>query len=151
MTVLSPFVYWAQNESNVFIKVDLKDVKFQSKGSGAQGFKDYEFFIDFHSEIDENKNNLKLTDHKVDVTLTKIQKGWWPRLTSHPQKPAWLKIDFDRWQSEDDLMDENVRDIREEFPDLYGKLQKEEIGYRKDTPYTLLLDRREKAESALAI
>lgn len=27
MTVLSPFVYWAQNESNVFIKVDLKDVK----------------------------------------------------------------------------------------------------------------------------
>lgn len=27
MTVLSPFVYWAQNEDNLFLKVDLKDVK----------------------------------------------------------------------------------------------------------------------------
>lgn len=27
MTVLSPFVYWAESETNVFIKVDLKDVK----------------------------------------------------------------------------------------------------------------------------
>lgn len=27
MTVLSPFVYWAQNENSLFIKVDLKDVK----------------------------------------------------------------------------------------------------------------------------
>ena len=27
MTVLSPFVYWAQTESNVSLKVDLKDVK----------------------------------------------------------------------------------------------------------------------------
>lgn len=25
--MLSPFVYWAQSESNVFIKVDLKDVQ----------------------------------------------------------------------------------------------------------------------------
>jgi len=27
MTALSPFVYWAQTESNVSLKVDLKDVK----------------------------------------------------------------------------------------------------------------------------
>lgn len=43
-----------------------------------------------------------------------------------------MKIDFDRWQSEDDLNDdENVRDIREDYPDLYDQLQKEEFGYRK--------------------
>ncbi|KAJ8973372.1 hypothetical protein NQ317_007185 [Molorchus minor] len=144
MTILSPFVYWAQNEINLFIKVDLKDVKqpnviiekrkiqFQSKGSGAQGYKDYEFFIDLHSEIDKDKNNLKVTDHKVDLTLTKLDKGWWPRLTSQPQKPAWLKIDFDRWQSEDDLLDEDVRDVREDYPHLYDTLQKDELGYRKE-------------------
>lgn len=27
MTVLSPFVYWAQSEDNIFLKVDLKDAK----------------------------------------------------------------------------------------------------------------------------
>lgn len=80
MTFLSPFVYWAQNEENLFLKVDLKDAKvllvsksklkylyfnfqepkikvqarklsFQAKGYGAQGFNDYAFNIDFHSEL----------------------------------------------------------------------------------------------------
>jgi hypothetical protein len=64
MSVLSPFVFWAQNEKNIFIKVDLKDVKdpditiekrrlqFQSKGVGARGLNDYAFTIDFNSDID---------------------------------------------------------------------------------------------------
>lgn len=52
-------------------------------------------------------------------------------MTSQPQKPAWLKIDFDRWQLEDDFIDEEVRDVREAYPDLFDKLQKEEIGYIK--------------------
>lgn len=65
------------------------------------------------------------------MTLIKAEKGWWPRLTSRPQKPAWLKIDFDRWQSEDDLIDEVVGDIRQDYPDLYKSLQKEEMGYIK--------------------
>lgn len=60
-----------------------------------------------------------------------MEKGWWSRITAQPQKPAWLKIDFDRWQSDEDLNDdEDVRDVREDYPDLYNKLQKEEIGYR---------------------
>lgn len=44
----------------------------------------------------------------------------------------WLKVDFDRWKSEEDLDDEEVRDIREDYPDIYNKLQKEEMGYRKE-------------------
>lgn len=74
-----------------------------------------------------------MCDNKVDFTLTKVEKGWWSRLTSQPQKPAWLKIDFDRWQSEEDLNDdEDVRDVMEDYPDLYDQLQKEEMGYRKE-------------------
>ena len=26
---------------------------------------------------------------------------FWPRLVVDEQKPAWLKVNFDRWQSED--------------------------------------------------
>lgn len=74
----------------------------------------------------------KVSDNKIDFTLIKAEKGWWSRLTSQLQKPAWLKIDFDRWQSEEDLNDdEEIRDIREDYPDLYDRLQKEELGYRK--------------------
>lgn len=54
-------------------------------------------------------------------------------MTSQPQKPVWLKIDFDRWQSEDNLDDddeEETRDVRDDYPNLYDKLQKEEMGYR---------------------
>lgn len=76
----------------------------------------------------QNKS-VKITDHKINLTLPKVEKAWWPRLTSQPQKPAWLKIDFDRWQSEDDLLDEEVRDIREDYPGIYEKLQKQEMGY----------------------
>lgn len=67
----------------------------------------------------------------MDLTLKKVENSWWPRLTSQPQKPVWLKIDFDRWVSEEDLADEDVRDVREDYPDLYKKLQQEEIGYMK--------------------
>lgn len=39
MSVLSPFVFWAQNEKNIFIKVDLKDVKVSSESSNLHLFK----------------------------------------------------------------------------------------------------------------
>ncbi|XP_023024038.2 3-hydroxyacyl-CoA dehydratase 2 [Leptinotarsa decemlineata] len=144
MTIFSPFVYWAQDEKSIFLKIDLKDVKdpdisveekqiyFQSKGTGAQGLTNYEFLIDLHSELNTNSKNVKITDHKIDITLTKEQKGFWPRLTSRPQKPAWLKIDFDKWKSEDDLLEEKVGNVLKDYPDLYDQLQKEELGYRKE-------------------
>jgi very-long-chain (3R)-3-hydroxyacyl-CoA dehydratase len=142
MSVLSPFVFWAQNEKNIFIKVDLKDVKdpditiekrrlqFQSKGVGARGLNDYAFTIDFNSDIDVKESVYKVTDNRVDFTVSKLEKGWWPRLLSQPQKPFWLKIDHDRFQSED--MDDEVADIRDDYPSLYEKLQKEEFGYKKE-------------------
>lgn len=77
-----------------------------------------------------------MLDNKVDISITKKQKSWWPRLTSQLQKPVWLKTDFDRWQTEDDCFDdEEARDIREDYPDLYKRLQKEEMGYRKGINY----------------
>lgn len=76
-------------------------------------------------------SSFKVFDTKVNFTLVKRTKGWWPRLTAQIQKPIWLKIDFDRWQSEENLNDEDVRDIRDDYPDLYNRLQQEEIGYKR--------------------
>lgn len=67
----------------------------------------------------------------MEFTLKKEQSGFWPRLTSSPQKPAWLKIDFDKWKSEDpDIDEEENRNVMDDYPGLYDKLQKEERGYR---------------------
>lgn len=73
-----------------------------------------------------------MIDRQVDFVLKKRSKNWWPRLTGQPQKPPWLKIDFDKWVSEDmDDVEETMRDICQDYPDMYDKLHKQEFGYRK--------------------
>jgi very-long-chain (3R)-3-hydroxyacyl-CoA dehydratase len=42
-----------------------------------------------------------------------------------------LQIDFDRWKSEDEVEDEETRDVMGDYPDLYKRLEMEELGYRK--------------------
>jgi very-long-chain (3R)-3-hydroxyacyl-CoA dehydratase len=51
----------------------------------------------------------------------------------------FLQIDFDRWKAEDDVDDEEPRDIMGDYPDLYEKLVKEELGYRKGWSQTVAL------------
>jgi len=142
---LTPFVYWAQTESQVTLKVDLTDVKdlnvnlkettlqVTAYGQGARGLNNYSFDLNLHLPIDSNESSYKVVDREVDFILKKKCNGWWPRLTSQPQKPSWLKIDFDKWKSED--MDDNEdekRDILNDYPDMFDKLHKEELGYRKE-------------------
>lgn len=141
---LTPFVYWAQSESHIFLKVDLHDVKdpdvelhkkylaFESDGVGARGSNKYSFHIDFNSNIVAKSSTYKIFDSKVQFVLEKASKGWWSRLTCQPAKPAWLKIDFERWQSEDPDDDESDRDVMQDYPGMYEQLQKQELGYTKE-------------------
>ena len=45
-------------------------------------------------------------DLNADPMLT-LCVEFWPRLIVDEQKPAWLKVNFDRWQSEDASDSEN--------------------------------------------
>ncbi|XP_053998200.1 very-long-chain (3R)-3-hydroxyacyl-CoA dehydratase 3 [Hylaeus anthracinus] len=143
--ILTPFVYWAQTEHQVTLKVELTDVKdinvymdekkleIAAQGHGVRGLNNYGFNLDLHSSINTKESNYKVIDRQVDLVLKKKCPAWWPRLTSQPQKPSWLKIDFDKWTSEDleDNEDEK-RDIRNDYPGMYDKLHQEEFGYRKE-------------------
>ncbi|XP_032457742.1 very-long-chain (3R)-3-hydroxyacyl-CoA dehydratase isoform X2 [Nasonia vitripennis] len=146
MEVLTPFVYWAQTESKINLKVDLINVKdidvyfgdkklnFSAYGQGARGLNNYEFILDFHSAIIPDESDYKIIDRYINFILTKKSDSWWPRLTCQPQKPPWLKIDFDKWRSEEtDDIQEAVRDVCQDYPDMYDHLHKEEFGYRKDS------------------
>ncbi|XP_032457741.1 very-long-chain (3R)-3-hydroxyacyl-CoA dehydratase isoform X1 [Nasonia vitripennis] len=145
MEVLTPFVYWAQTESKINLKVDLINVKdidvyfgdkklnFSAYGQGARGLNNYEFILDFHSAIIPDESDYKIIDRYINFILTKKSDSWWPRLTCQPQKPPWLKIDFDKWRSEEtDDIQEAVRDVCQDYPDMYDHLHKEEFGYRKE-------------------
>ncbi|CAG9765409.1 unnamed protein product [Ceutorhynchus assimilis] len=144
MSGFSPFVYWAQNENKLFLKIDLKDVQqplidvdeklisFDGLGRGALGTKEYSFKLNLFEGINSKEKNVKITDNCINITLNKTQPGWWPRLTSTPQKPIWLKIDFNKWQSEDDFLEEKVNNVTEDYPDVYKHLMKNELGYIKE-------------------
>lgn len=74
--------------------------------------------------------------NQIELTIKKCEKGWWPRLVATPQKPHWLKVDFDRWLTEDDVLeDEKPRNVIEDYSKEYDRLQKEEIGYIKGSTY----------------
>lgn len=63
MVIPSPFVYWAQTESVVTLKVDLKNaskpnvkildnnIKFSAHGTGARGDNQYEFSLDLFDSV----------------------------------------------------------------------------------------------------
>uniref|UniRef100_A0A0V0G852 Very-long-chain (3R)-3-hydroxyacyl-CoA dehydratase n=1 Tax=Triatoma dimidiata TaxID=72491 RepID=A0A0V0G852_TRIDM len=148
----SPFVYWAQDANNIFIKVDLKDIKdpkvdlsknyvaMTANGVGAHGPSDYSFSLNLFGDIDSDDevHQTKMSPRAVEFVLKKANSSWWPRLIKHQQKPAWLKVDFERWKSEDDdLSDSNLensgaKDVMGDYPELYEKLKRDEFGYVKE-------------------
>ncbi|XP_017857653.1 PREDICTED: very-long-chain (3R)-3-hydroxyacyl-CoA dehydratase [Drosophila arizonae] len=144
-TELSPFVYWSQTKGQLLLKVDLKDAQgvvaeftsttlsFAANGHGARGRNAYKFQMRFFLPIDDETATFSVTDHKIELQIRKAEPAWWQRLIATPQKPHWLRIDFDRWRTEDDGdLSEGTRDVREDYVEEYNKLQKQEIGYVKE-------------------
>lgn len=114
----SPFVYWGQTESTLTLRVDLKKAEnplieltdsklsFSGSGYGARGQNQYLFHIDFYEEIDPEASTYKVIDRDIAFVLRKKQILIWPRLLQQTVKPPWLKVDFDKMQT-DDLTDDN--------------------------------------------
>jgi len=73
--------------------------------------------------------------------LKKKEADWWPRLLFQQKKLAWLKIDFDKWKTNDTDDSENDEGqklmdgltasdaLRQKYPEVYKQLQKEELGF----------------------
>jgi len=51
---------------------------------------------------------------------------------SQTKQTLLLKVDFDRWRTEDDAeVEEKPRDVRQDYEKEYAELQKRELGYIK--------------------
>lgn len=113
--MFKPIIRWAQNKERLFLTVELTDVQyptveltstrlvFQGFGHGARGEQHYHVDINFYKPVDITASSHKVLDRYVEFSIAKIagQHEFWPRLMLDEQKPAWLKINFDRWHSED--------------------------------------------------
>jgi len=152
--ILCPFVYWAQSMTEITLRVDLKDVKdpdiqieeeeieFSSLGTGSQGQHKYQFVLEFYLPVDKNTAVYEVFDREIRIKVSKKEEDWWPRLLYEPKKLPWLKVDFDRIKHESESEDEkdmskpdlSYEDIlRTKYPDVYDKLQKEELGYLNES------------------
>jgi hypothetical protein len=119
---LKPFVYWAQTETDIFLKVDVKNVQgepdvcieedeieFTARGIGSQGdglLQKYHFVVEFFLPVDPARCQVDIVaDKEVRICLKKKEADWWPRLLYEQRKLAWLKIDFDKWKADDNSDD----------------------------------------------
>ena len=88
---LKPFVYWEQTEADIFLRVDLKQVKapdvcieeeeleFTARGIGAQGgeaAKTYHFVVEFFLPIDKSKSRIETSERHVQISLKKKDPNW---------------------------------------------------------------------------
>ncbi|GFS58403.1 very-long-chain [Trichonephila clavipes] len=117
---LSPFVFWAQTESNISLRISLQDVsepdiktdtnsiEFSAHGIGANsGRNEYYFKFIFFKEIDHNVQ-VKMKQMAIEILIEKKDLEWWPRLTKNPDRLAWLKLDFDKLKTDDEEEEESI-------------------------------------------
>lgn len=111
-----PSVSWAQRSDSVFltfnVECDKPDVKIERKAVTFEGIckpdqRLYGVVIPLYSEIDPSKSSYTNKGRLIEVILTKDNTNapFWPALTSDKKKHHWLKIDFNRWQDEEESDD----------------------------------------------
>jgi len=146
--VLCPFVYWAQTNKDISLRVDLKDVKdpditieeeeieFSCIGTGSQGQQKYEFLLEFYLPVEKDSAVCTVYDREILIKVQKKDEDWWPRLLYEQKKMPWLKIDFDRIKNESESEEEKAQQdisyeelLKSKYPDAYKKLQSEELGF----------------------
>lgn len=120
----APFVYWAQRDDRILLKVALKNLKdpeitvkdnslkFAATAEGQNGLNFYSFELDLYASLENQNWHSKERETFLDFALIKSTIEWWPKLLQSGRSPPWLKIDFDRWQDPaEDELDENMNEI----------------------------------------
>jgi len=157
----SPFVYWAQSEDEILLRVDIKDaiapeivieeeeVEFTAMGRGSQGNQvKYHFVLEFFLPVKRNASLIEATGREIRIKMKKKEADWWPRLLYDSKKLPWLKIDFDRIKSESESEDDKENNatemspqdvLRTKYPEAYEKLQREEFGFVSESKRRMYL------------
>ncbi|XP_023934405.1 uncharacterized protein CG16817-like [Bicyclus anynana] len=119
ITASPPLVTWAQRNSNVILTFNIEcekpDIKIEKKLVSFRGIctpeqKVYEVEIPLYGEIDPEKSSHLNKGRVIEVVLAKERQdeSFWPSLTSDRKKHHWLRVDFNRWQDEEESSDDQM-------------------------------------------
>ncbi|CAH8486968.1 unnamed protein product [Dicrocoelium dendriticum] len=109
-STVHPFVKWGQNETHVFISVQLSDsenvqvtigdetLNFSAIGNGSHGRVPYSFVLDYYLPVVSKQSRYTITGRAVIFKLRKEFKETWPRLNCQPERLPWTRLDFDLYQ-----------------------------------------------------
>ncbi|XP_026763988.1 uncharacterized protein CG16817-like [Galleria mellonella] len=125
-----PSVSWAQRNSHILLTFNVECVKpeinierkiVSFKGICAPDQKLHKVEIHLYAEVNPDKSTYDNKGRYIDLTLVKekVDQPFWPSLTSDKKKHHWLKVDFNRWQDEDESSDE-IDDMNDMFSSKLG-------------------------------
>ncbi|KAF5396935.1 Very-long-chain (3R)-3-hydroxyacyl-CoA dehydratase [Paragonimus heterotremus] len=109
-TPVHPFVKWGQNETHVYLSVQLSDVEnvkvniedetltFSAIGNGSHGRGPYEFKLDYFLPVIAQQSRYTITGRAVVIRLRKELRETWSRLTIQSERLPWARLDFDLYQ-----------------------------------------------------
>ncbi|KAF0911836.1 hypothetical protein E2562_012321 [Oryza meyeriana var. granulata] len=108
-----PSTKWAQRSDKVFLTIELpdaRDVKLNLKPEGhfifsAKGPADdtpYELDLELFDAVNVEESKAAVAPRTICYLIKKADSKWWPRLLKEGKPPVFLKVDWDKWQDEDD-------------------------------------------------
>jgi prostaglandin-E synthase len=108
-----PSTKWAQRSDKVYLTIELpdaKDVKLNLKPDGHFNFSakgsdgmQYELDLELFGAVNAEESKAAVAPRTICYLVKKAESNWWPRLLKKEGKPpVFLKVDWDKWQDEDD-------------------------------------------------
>ncbi|XP_015112087.1 very-long-chain (3R)-3-hydroxyacyl-CoA dehydratase isoform X1 [Diachasma alloeum] len=147
------------NPQGTEITLDDDGMKFSAFKSNNGDTVNYDFSIQFYGSTNREENMYELINHQMQFILRKEIDDSWPRLTVK-EDPEYIILDPVKFQSKNitgkskggsrkdtsksfnegftsarEKIHREVlekRDVHEDYPHMYDKLHKEELGYRKE-------------------
>jgi len=115
-SALNPSVAWAQRKDQIYIQIDIPDVKNEKISlekdklhfSGTSAGKNYGVELELYGEIEPARSKYVVKARAVEFVLARKEPGaYWPHILKNKNlKPKWLKADWNKWKDEDELDDD---------------------------------------------
>ena len=109
-----PSTKWAQRLDKVYLTIELpdaKDVKLNLRPDGHFNFSakapadgmQYELDLELFDAVSVEESQAAVAPRAICYLVKKAEAKWWPRLLKKEGRPpVFLKVDWDKWQDEDD-------------------------------------------------
>lgn len=80
------------------------------RGTGGQDNKQHDLDLELFGEVKPEESKYMVRGRGAEVVLMKAEPNspYWKRLLKEDKKQHWLKVDFDKWQEEDESDDEEA-------------------------------------------